>query len=474
MVVVRDAVSEAVSLMTEVALVYTRLLKQHKVLGWSPPKHDLAWWQQWAPAVVNSYAARTLLGPAAFCPAASAAATTTTPALSTQQPDSPPAPGGRSSSSSSTSGSSSRDDADSNGSDAFALRERDVQAALKLLATFDVVLDLGSAELMDTSLNKLLGWTAKKLSDGRQQRTNHVLRTPSWETLELLAVQEAPPPPPPPSGVIIRNSPSIKKQSEVSRRFASKWPPIESSQEGVGDVSAAAGQQQGLDEDEQQEGEEVERGQQENQAPSAPAPAAVLSAAEADELRRMLAEVRVRGVYTSHGMSHVLLPLQPDTPLLRPSEAVIGAAMTALTAARYAPLKASYVADSSSSNHLVVELELGQPPPTSTSSTSSTNSKSPAASAPPAAGTEFASTTPTYHVWLRHGVLLTVPQYEQLLRSTAGDALLYQHGRVLQALDAGMGAVLGGQRKVRRMLSHVQEEVKDSCGFAGVKFPKAS
>lgn len=428
-VLVREAMSEAVSLMTEVSLVYTRLLKQQRVLGWQPPKWDLTWWQQWAPIVVSSYSTRTLLGTAAYCPTAvqPAGAMIAAQTIDSSHPSSSSSSRvmlSTNSTATTTSGSGV-----GGGPMLAPLSSEDVHRALQVLASFDAVLDLGSLQLMDASLAKVLGWSGQTYSAAQQRRLAQALYVPAWEHLELLARQQAPKPPPqaPPRGngnIIVRQRP--KRNTDVGRRPSTS--PARQGHQGLHSSTtsaAAAAAGHGMS------------GTNSN----------VHDTAELDAVRRMIAEVHVRAVYSSVGLPHVLMPIAPQVPLPKVAPAAVAAAITALSNVRHSQLIVHNTSDGAGEWHLVVQLQLGR-------AGRGLNSKT-------------ANSAAVYHVWPRHGVVLTVEQYNQLLDSTAADAVLHRHGRTMQLLDVAWVSLLAEQRKVRKMLLAVQEEVQASCGFAG-------
>ena len=432
MVVMREAVSEVVSLMNEVSTVYTRLLRQHRVLGWAAPKWDLTWWQQWAPLVINSYATRTLLGSAAYCPAVP----------QQQQPSAAPVPNGRvaatrqgsdsdaggdsssysrelrsisSVDSSGGGGTRSSGSSSSSGNHPWSLSEDDVVRALHVLASFDVVLDLSSRELMDASVGKLLGWTAKSYRDSQHQRNAHAITAPPWDQLELMARQLPPP---------------------LTASLLPVVPEGADQEDGPSDSSSIDGR---------------------GSAELTPDEAAAL-----DDLRRLIGEVRVRQVYSSNGMGNLLQQLGVEVPRLQPSAAVVAAAVAALAAAKQGGMSVRNTTDSSGNSHLLVQLQVGKA------------GEDPAAAAAAAVNSTAVgawgdtSGVVSYHVWPTHGVVLTERQHQQLLQATAADARLYRMSRVLQALDAGWVSVLSEQHKVRKLLLQVEQDAKKACGFAGL------
>jgi len=428
-VMLRDAVSEAVSLMSEVSLVYVRLLKQQRVLGWAPPTWDLSWWQQRAPAVVSSYATRTLLGPAALCPPVKAVSAATTPPASSSSDS-----GRVIRSSSSGVNSSSSSSGAAGGPMLMPLSQDDIQRALQVLASFDAVLDLSSLDLIDTSLAKLLGWSKQSYSAARHQRSAQRFDPPTWEQLGLLARQQAP------------------GQQELSSSSSGGG----GGGGGGGGVSyLAAGEQEGPGKGRRLLSGDPSQGQRQAQGYSMPESAAVggsssTDAPEVDSIRRMIAEVRVREVYSRYGLQHVLLPVVTEVPLVAPHQEAMTAAVAALTAVRKAQLIMDPTTDSTGESHLLVRLLLDD---------QASNKAAPAAKG---------AVPYVYDVWPRHGVVLSAAQYQLLQQDTAADALLYQHGRVMQLLDAAWVSMLAQQRKVRKMLVQVQEEVGEACGFAGL------
>lgn len=207
-----------------------------------------------------------------------------------------------------------------------------------------------------------------------------------------------------------------------------------------------------------------------------------------DSIRRLIGEVRVRQVYSSHGLSGVLLPLAPEVPLLQPPAAVVTAALAALAAAQQGPITLEKVMGADGSSHLRVKLQVGQAGPGGKlpagqagpvgklsvgQAGPGANSTSEAAATNAGAGAGSTGGDVLYHVWLKHGIVLSESQYQQLLRATAADAQLYKAGRVMQALDAGWVSVLGQQRSVRKIMAQVQEEAGSVCGFAGLNHMQA-
>jgi hypothetical protein len=380
--------------------------------------------------VINSYATRTLLGAAAYCPAGpqqqqpAAAAPSGEVAAAQQGSDSNG--GGDSSSYSRELRSISNDDTSSSGGGTrsigssiggkhpWSLSEDDVVRALHVLASFDVVLDLSSRELMDASVGKLLGWTAKSYRDSQHQRSAHAITAPPWDQLELMARQL---PPPLTESLLPVLLEAVEQEDERDS----------------GPVSNIDGR---------------------DSAELTPDEAAAL-----DDLRRLIGEVRVRQVYSSNGMGNLLQQLGVEVPRLQPSPAVVTAAVAALAAAKQGGMSVRNSTDSSGNSHLLVQLQVGK-----------------AGADPAAAATNSTAVgawgdtagVVSYHVWPTHGVVLTDRQYQQLLQATAADARLYRMSRVLQALDAGWVSVLSEQRKVRKLLLQVEQDAKKACGFAGL------
>lgn len=477
-IIVREAVSAAVSLMAEVSLVYGRLLKQHRVLGWAPPKWDIAWWQQWAPAAVSSYATRTLLGAGALCPAAAPAG-------------SPPAagagavgqPGQERSAASSSSGaapdSSGTSAAQAGAASSWLLSAEEVQRALHALASFDVVLDLGRPPLMDVSLAMLLGWSGQSYSTGQRKRSSQAAGVhTTWEQLELLARQL---PPPLKDSLLLggaatgSNGGGTKSGTGSRTSYLAGVDPSDAAAAVRATSAVSSASQAGAWQQEQRQ-----QGSQEGGKPlsvagdssSTPSSTSV-EAADLDAVRRLIGEVRVRQVYSSHGLSGVLLPFAPEVPLASPPAAVVAAAVAALSGAQHAPVSVQEVSDGAAgSSHLLVGLHVGAPGQPAAGTAALT---APVAGAAPGtagevgagAGAEAAGDL-VYHVWLRHGVVLDEQQYSQLLQATAADEQLYRFGRVMQALDAGWVSVLVQQRQVRKAMAQVQEEAGAACGFAGL------
>lgn len=459
-IILREAVSAAVSLMAEVSLVYGRLLKQHRVLGWAPAKWDLAWWQQWAPAAVSSYATRTLLGAGAFCPAAPPAASPpaagTAAAVKEQQGQDRSA-----ASSSSSAGGSAAPPAGAS----WQLSADDIQRALHVLASFDVVLDLGQPPLMDVSLAMLLGWSGQSYSTGQRKRSSQAAGVhTTWEQLELLARQL----PPPLKGSPLPGSAAKGSSSDSSGHGTGSSTSYLAGGDTSDTAPAAASPPPEASTWQQQQ---RQQGSQEGGKPlsaaggssSTPSSTHSTEAADLDALRRLIGEVRVRQVYSSHGLSGVLLPLAAEVPLASPPAAVVSAAVAALAGAQQAPVSVEEVSDGAAgSSHLLVRLHAGAPGQSAASAAALT-----AAEAGTAGGVG-ATGDLVYHVWLRHGVVLEEQQYRQLLQATSADAQLYRFGRVMQALDAGWVSVLGQQRRVRKAMAQVQEEAGVACGFAGL------
>lgn len=311
------------------------------------------------------------------------------------------------------------------------LSQDDIQRALQVLASFDAVLDLSSLDLINTSLAKLLGWSKQSYSAARHQRSAQRFDPPTWERLGLLARQQAP------------------GQQELS-----------SSSSGGGGGGAgggssvsylAAGEQEGPGKDRRllsgdpshTQGYSMPKGVTGDGSSSTDAP-------EVDSIRRMMSEVRVREVYSRYGLQHVLLPVVAEVPLAAPHQEAVAAAVAALTAVRRAQLTMDTTTDVNGESHLLVRLLLDNQ-----------------ASNKPASAAKDAVPY-VYHVWPRHGVVLGAAQYQLLQQDTAADALLYQHGRVMQLLDAAWVTMLAQQRKVRKMLVQVQGEVGEACGFAGL------
>eukprot|EP00775_Hariotina_reticulata_P002572 gene2572-2874_t len=151
---------------------------------------DLSWWQQWAPAVVSSYSARTLLGPRAFCPPEEPQQAVVASLLRTA-PVAPVVQG--------KAGDNRQVPGQAGPPGLPLLSEAEVHTALAALYSFDVVLDLTTPGLMDVSLVKLLGWTHKHFSSSQAHRSTTPAKVLSWEELWLFARQQAVPSPPPPA-----------------------------------------------------------------------------------------------------------------------------------------------------------------------------------------------------------------------------------------------------------------------------------
>lgn len=179
--VVREPLSEAVSLMGEVIQVYYRLLRRRFMDSWQPPRWDLSWWQRWAPVVISSYSTRTMLGPHAFCPPADALAFSDTPRTVMAERGAWVLPAGYV-----NSAASWADDG------WLYLSQEDIQSALESLYRFDLVLELGSPDLIDITTSKLLGWSTERFSKQGRERSTIAPKALSWQELEYLAAQMPP------------------------------------------------------------------------------------------------------------------------------------------------------------------------------------------------------------------------------------------------------------------------------------------
>jgi hypothetical protein len=116
-IILRKPVPHVVSLLAEVRYRYNRQLRTLLgVRSWQPPGWNLPWWEEFGPALVGSYATRTLAGRNAFCERAD------------------------------------------------ALRESHAAAALDALMGFDVVATLNRPDDIDLTVSALLGWPARKFS----------------------------------------------------------------------------------------------------------------------------------------------------------------------------------------------------------------------------------------------------------------------------------------------------------------------
>ncbi|WIA08494.1 hypothetical protein OEZ85_007929 [Tetradesmus obliquus] len=281
LVMVREPLSEAVSLMSEVIQVYDRLLRRLSVQVWSPPRSDLVWWQRWAPVVVSSYATRTLLGPPAFCP-----------------PKEPNANVPGSAAAAAAAGAAQRpqlvmlasggavmlpagyvNPAVKWGEAWLYLSDDQVASALESLYAFDVVLELGSSELIDVSTSKLLGWDKESFSRQEPQRGVVAARALTWQELQQLATQTPPATSIPPPGAAAAAAAAAAKKA------------------GQHQHSSASRSAQGKD----------GRG-----------------ALDVDVAKRMLAEAWVRRAYADVGVEYVITPLLPGHKLQQgpPSRAI--------------------------------------------------------------------------------------------------------------------------------------------------------
>jgi hypothetical protein len=442
LVMVREPLSEAVSLMSEVIQVYDRLLRRLSVQVWSPPRSDLVWWQRWAPVVVSSYATRTLLGPPAFCP-----------------PKDPPNPAAGSAAAAAaqrpqlimlaTGGAIMIPAGYVNpavkwGEAWLYLSDDEVASALESLYAFDVVLELGSSELIDVSTSKLLGWDSESFSKQQPQRGVVAARVLTWQELQQLATQTPPATSMPPPGAA---------------------------------AATAAGQK---------------AGQQQHNSPSTGKEGhGVL---EVDVAKRMLAEAWVRRAFADVGVQYVITPLLPGHKLEQgpPSKAI---AVAELALQRVNKTKVTVFANATAGGHVVVKVEVPAEAAAVRYTTHGTaaghghgNGTAPTGNGTAAAGEEAAgraahlaakagaaaaaASVEFYHLWPKHGVVLDEQQYHMLLKMTAADRQLHEHAGLLQLLDAGWLSVVSNTRGYSKLIKALKESDEDGaplgCGFAGL------
>jgi hypothetical protein len=447
LVMVREPLSEAVSLMSEVIQVYDRLLRRINVQAWSLPRSDLTWWQRWAPVVVSSYATRTLLGPPAFCPpkeqpeAAAAAAGGGGGGAAAQRPQlvmlasggAVMLPAGY------------INPAVKWGEAWLYLSDDQLSSALEQLYAFDVVLELGSPELIDVSTSKLLGWEQESFSKQQPQRGVVAARVLTWQELQQLATQTAPLP-------ITQQSPEALAAAAAARKAAQQQ------------HSSGSKHKEGL---------------------------------EADVAQRMLAEAWIRRAFADVGVQYVITPLLPGHKLLQgpPSRAI---AVAEIALQRVNKTKVTVFANSTAGGHVVVKVEVppgaaavrytthgtgaaGAAAAASTgngaavpggSSTAGAAALQPAAKAAAGEGAAAAAAVEFHHLWPKHGVVLDEQQYHMLLKMTAADQQLHQHAGLLQLLDAGWLTVVSKTRGYSKLVRALQEGDEDGapsgCGFAGL------
>jgi hypothetical protein len=295
------------------------------------------------------------------------------------------------------------------------LQPGQVEAALAVLASFDVVLELGSLDLMDLSLAKLLGWSGQSYSSAQHKRPAPKLEVPSWQQLQLLARQQAPAGP-------ATGAPGQGSDATQQRERSVRYLAAAAASNGPAPVQGTGAQRQ-------------HQAAQHSQSE----PVGAATDALTDLVRRMLGEAAVRRAFAQHGAPTVLMPLVPGMQLAPPPAGAVQAALGALDILAAFTVVVRNASAAPDEEHAIVTV------------------------APPAN-----ATAQVFHLWPRHGVLLSEAEYQQLWQATAADRLLHQHARVMQLLDAAWVASLMQQRHVRRMLHAVEQEVAAACGFAGL------
>lgn len=144
-IILREPVPQVISLMAEVRFRYERQLALKNITSWQPPAWNLTWWETLGPALVGSYATRSLVGRQSFCRSAN----------------------------------------NTNNSD--------LSRAVKSLLSFDMVMTLRRAKDIDLLVSNMLGWTARNFSTQPATRVRNTVIVPKalnfFGTRSLLEVQ---------------------------------------------------------------------------------------------------------------------------------------------------------------------------------------------------------------------------------------------------------------------------------------------
>jgi hypothetical protein len=316
------------------------------------------------------------------------------------------------------------------------LSDDQLSSALEQLYAFDVVLELGSPELIDVSTSKLLGWERESFSKQQPQRGVVAAHARTWQELQQLATQTPPLP-------ITQQTPEAVAAAAALRKAAQQQ-----------QLSSGSKHKDGL---------------------------------EVDVAKRMLAEAWIRRAFADVGVQYVIMPLLPGHKLQQgpPSRAI---AVAEIALHRVNKTKVTVFANSTAGGHVVVKVEVppgaaavrytthgtGAAAAASTSNGTARPGGNPtaAAAAVQAAARAAAATVEFYHVWPKHGVVLDEQQYHMLLKMTAADQQLHEHAGLLQLLDAGWLTVVSktrGYSKLVRALQEGDEEgAASGCGFAGL------
>jgi hypothetical protein len=335
------------------------------------------------------------------------------------------------------------------------LSDDQVSSALEKLYAFDVVLELGSPDLIDVSTTRLLGWEKESFSKQQPHREVVAARVLTWQELQQLATQTPPPP------VTSQKAPQ---------------------------AAAAAGKK--ADAQQQQQHSSTKSRTQMQEA------GGVLPV---DVAKRMLAEAWVRQAFADVGVQYVITPLLPGHKLEQgPPSKAIAVAMMALQ--RVNRTKVTVFTNSTAGGHAVVKVEVPagaaavrytERKPAHAAAAGAANGILPAVdhkagdAAAGAAGAAAqvaakageaaaaaAATVEFYHLWPKHGVVLDEQQYHMLLKMTAADRQLHEHAGLLQLLDAGWLTMVSKVRGYSKLLRAVQESDDEGspsgCGFAGL------
>jgi hypothetical protein len=321
------------------------------------------------------------------------------------------------------------------------LSDDQLSSAMERLYAFDVVLELGSPELIDVSTSMLLGWEQESFSKQQPQRGVMAARVLTWQELQQLATQT---------------------------------PPLPITQQPPGAAAAALAKQHHSSASRSWQGKDGHEG------------------LDVDVAKRMLAEAWIRRAFADVGVQYVITPLLPGHKLQQgpPSRAI---AVAEIALQRVNKTKVTVFANSTAGGHFVVKVEVppgaeavrytargtggtataagggnGAVPGRNATAAAADHVAAKAAAADTAAG----ATVEFYHIWPKHGVLLDEQQYHMLLKMTSADRQLHEHAGLLQLLDAGWLTVVSQTRGYSKLVRALQEGDEDEtpagCGFAGL------
>lgn len=181
------------------------------------------------------------------------------------------------------------------------------------------------------------------------------------------------------------------------------------------------------------------------------------SSTDVDIVRRMVAEYQIREVYSNHQVQYVITPLLPGH---KPPQEPPASARTAALAALHRVNQSDFSIMSSKTveGEIVVQMQ-GR-------STDHGQHRGTPAAAQTATATSSASSM-MYHIWPRHGVVLSEQQYKALSQLTTADKQLHKHAQLLQLVDAAWLTALSQHTKYAKLISQlIDVDDREQCGLA--------